>query len=338
MIKRFKIGFWFRLAITVGAIVYLCFQINVREVLHAATGASIGYLLLAFVNNLFGRYMMAYQMAYAMRMHGARYSTWRMFSITLRTLFYGFFLPGELTSAGIKWYLISRMDGLRAQTFASMTYVRLTQVILLFGMGLGAVMAEWPFASRAFLPWGWALLAGMTIATAMLHSRYLRSMLSIVENNTLYRRLPESVTRRLGNLFDAFAALSGLTFKGAFLIWFSSLVFKLSVTVSFWFISRSLGLHVSFLTLIWVNSVVELVQLLPISIAGLGPREASMVYMLRFYGVADPVGLTFSLIIFLLRILTSLLGGVLVLQTALSSVQKEPPAPPADAPQRGGDE
>ncbi len=330
MKKRFTAGFWFRLAITLAAIIYLSLQIDLGDVLQAAGRVSIGYLALAFANNLLARYITAYQMVHAMRMHGVRYGTSRMFSITLRTLFYGFFLPGELTSAGIKWYLISRIDGLRAQTFASMAYVRLTQVILLFGMGLAAVMVEWPFESRALLSLAWALLAGMTVATGMLHSKYFRAILSWVEGNPLYQRLPQGVTRRLGSLFNAFGTLSGLTFKEASVIWLTSLAFKLIVTVSFWFISRSLGTEIGFLTLIWLNSVVELVQLLPISLAGLGPREASMVYMLRYYGVADSVGLTFALIIFALRILTSLLGGLLVLQEALMRGPGKTPPPGGD--------
>ena len=327
MIKRPKIGFWIRLAITVAAISFLCSRIDIREVTRAAGSVSLLYLAFALANNLFARYITAYQMAYAMRMYGPRYSVWHMFAITLRTLFYGFFLPGELTSAGIKWYLISRLDGLRAQTFASMTYIRLTQVILLFGMGLGAVMIEWPFKSQALLYLAWTVLAAMLIVTALLHTKTFRAILTRVEANALYRRLPHGVTQRLGSVFDAFGALSGITFKDALIIWSASLAFKLLVTVSFWFISRSLGVEIGFLTLIWINSVVELVQLLPISIAGLGPREASMVYMLRFYGVTDSVGLAFSLIIFVLRIATVLPGGVFVLKDAFNPGTHKPEGP-----------
>jgi hypothetical protein len=310
------------LAVTVALIAYLCLRISFREVLSAFAGLHPGWLVLAFANALLGRYFISYQTSYAMRVYGVRYSAWQMFSITLRTLFYGSFLPGEIGAAGVKWFLISKMDGLRAETFAAMVYLRLNQLIILLGMGIVAIMIKWPFPSRALFPLAWAALVVLLLAVISLHSRYQRPAVEFLQRRSFYRRLPTALIRRMNNVFESFQAISRFSLGAMILIWLWSLAFKLSVTVSFWLIGFSLGIHVDFLTLIWVNSVVEIVHLLPISIAGLGPREASMVYMLSLRGIPDSMGLAFSLIIFVLRILVALLGGVLVLVGAIGAAQR----------------
>ena len=159
MKKPPRYGFWLSLAVTVALIAYLCLRISFREVLSAFAGLHPGWLVLAFANALLGRYFISYQTSYAMRVYGVRYSAWQMFSITLRTLFYGSFLPGEIGAAGVKWFLISKMDGLRAETFAAMVYLRLNQLIILLGMGIVAIMIKWPFPSRALFPLAWRRLS-----------------------------------------------------------------------------------------------------------------------------------------------------------------------------------
>lgn len=319
-----KYGFWIRLALTSAAVAFLLTTVDLRNVVEVIAHAHIALLGLAFANNLFGRFLTAWQMTRMMRLHGARYSVWKMLSITLRTLFYGFFLPGELAFAGIRWYLISRIDGLRAQTFASMTYVRLAQITLLLGTGLVAVMMDWPFSSLTFLPICWILFFVLVSITFLLHTRLPSVSRPWIIKSPLYERLPQWGKRRLDNLLSAFCSFSGLSLGDTVGIWGAGLMFKLSVAASFWLISRSLGIDVGFLTLLWLSSIVELIQLLPISIAGLGPREASMMYILGFYGVTASASVSFSLVIFVLRILVSLLGGFLVLWDVISGKSHTP--------------
>lgn len=66
----------------------------------------------------------------------------------------------------------------------------------------------------------------------------------------------------------------------------------------------------SFVTLLWIQSAVEVIQFLPISISGLGVREISVIYMLGSLGVAESTALGFSLLILVLRIGMIGMGGL----------------------------
>lgn len=78
--------------------------------------------------------------------------------------------------------------------------------------------------------------------------------------------------------------------------------------ITTWFLFLSLNITVSIIDTGYVISLVSLVLLLPISVAGFGTRELSLVYLLSLYGVDTVSALTFSL----LQFLTFFLWGGLV--------------------------
>jgi hypothetical protein len=74
--------------------------------------------------------------------------------------------------------------------------------------------------------------------------------------------------------------------------------------------ARALLIGVPAMDLGWVRSALDLVLILPISIAGLGLRDASLVTMLNHLGVPAAVALAFSFVLLGRTILVALLGGL----------------------------
>ena len=83
--------------------------------------------------------------------------------------------------------------------------------------------------------------------------------------------------------------------------------------------AAALGLDVDPTLLVVIVPVTILVSLLPISMSGLGPREASYVALLGFAGVAPAAALALALTRELLNVATALPGAVLHLQAPLGS-------------------
>jgi glycosyltransferase 2 family protein len=79
------------------------------------------------------------------------------------------------------------------------------------------------------------------------------------------------------------------------------------------------GISIGYIQLLWVVAAVSLVQSLPISIAGVGVREGAYVYLLGLQGVAEPIALALSLLIFGTQILLALMGGLLQLKEVLET-------------------
>ena len=84
----------------------------------------------------------------------------------------------------------------------------------------------------------------------------------------------------------------------SFYPWLISLSAYFFFFLSTWFLFRSLNLTVSIIDSGFIICVIGLILLLPISIAGFGPRELSLVYILSLYGISAETALTFSVLQF----------------------------------------
>ena len=87
--------------------------------------------------------------------------------------------------------------------------------------------------------------------------------------------------------------------------------------MSFLCFARSLDIELCFVHIGWIRSVVAVLMMRPISFAGLGLREGSLVLLLPPYGVAESDAVALSLLLFANNVAIKLLGGLVELRYAL---------------------
>ncbi|HWN06821.1 MAG TPA: hypothetical protein VNO53_06625, partial [Steroidobacteraceae bacterium] len=69
------------------------------------------------------------------------------------------------------------------------------------------------------------------------------------------------------------------------------------------------GIQLSFANIGWMHAVVAVLVLLPISFAGLGVREGTLVLLGARYGVAAPLALSWSLLLFAGMLFVAAIGA-----------------------------
>ena len=74
--------------------------------------------------------------------------------------------------------------------------------------------------------------------------------------------------------------------------------------------SRSFGIEVPFLHLLVIITLISVITMIPVSLNGLGVREAGYVLFFQSIGVPDGVALSVSLLFFFLVTISSLIGGL----------------------------
>lgn len=87
------------------------------------------------------------------------------------------------------------------------------------------------------------------------------------------------------------------------------LIFYSSLQILF----LAIGIHIRFIDVIYIFSIVSLILLIPVAIAGFGPREASLVYLLGLYGISDEMAILYSFLQFLAFFIWGGLIGSIVL-------------------------
>ena len=105
-----------RLCITVGILYYLFTKIPFSDVIASITSTRVGYVLIAFLIQVFIRYIAACRMKILTERQGMSLSILQILGITFSTIFYGLFLPGGiLTGGAIRWYKLSKPDNKPAE-------------------------------------------------------------------------------------------------------------------------------------------------------------------------------------------------------------------------------
>jgi hypothetical protein len=73
----------------------------------------------------------------------------------------------------------------------------------------------------------------------------------------------------------------------------------------------SLSLPLGFMDVAWMSSLAFLLQILPVSLAGLGVREGAFAYMFTKIGLPPEQGVAVGLLFFSQFLLLAAIGGVL---------------------------
>ena len=92
-----------------------------------------------------------------------------------------------------------------------------------------------------------------------------------------------------------------------------SLLFRLGNVLSLYVQSFALHVSVSFIWLMIVISLIAVVTSVPLSLNALGIQEGAYVFFLGLAGIAAPQALALALLSRGLRLMVSLLGGVIYL-------------------------
>ena len=80
----------------------------------------------------------------------------------------------------------------------------------------------------------------------------------------------------------------------------------------------SVDINISFIDVVYAFSLMSIVLLLPISIAGFGSREASLIFLLSLYGISPEVAISFSILqFFVFYVGGSIVGGIFLLLSPL---------------------
>lgn len=105
-------------------------------------------------------------------------------------------------------------------------------------------------------------------------------------------------------------SLNLLTGPSSILPWLSTLLAYLAYFLQSWFIARSLHLNIDFISLSAIMVLTSVVLLLPVTWAGMGTREFSLVMLMALYGISSEQALAFSLLQFTSSFLIGGLTGL----------------------------
>lgn len=222
----------------------------------------------------------------------------------------GIALPGNLGTEAIRIFGLSRADSsnvtlaLTSVFMERVTALLALTLLVLFGLALSPF--EWPQAI-GYMAWLFLVLLGLGIAAIMMQPT--RALAAYILRSEKWTRIRTWLEKLYGYL-DAYKGQPRLVIWSGIL----AILFQLGRVIVVFVGAWALDIDISFIYLLILVPIIVLITLLPISIAGLGVREVSFIYLFGLVGVNEEAALTLSLLGFAMNMFSIVPGYWLYLR------------------------
>ena len=317
---------WNRLILNVlklfitGAIFYYIFDryIQYNDLLAALKYVQPWMFFYLLIISLIFRYLNAYQIHYYFKkVFNSELGTNFVFKIQMITSFYGLVLPGDLAGGLITWYMISDKSGEKAASASVIIFLRLMSIITLIAFtAIGLVFEEKliDVNLRVYI----TMLAGLFLLmfvpfvsskAATIMKQFSRAIMQITPPANWRQKLVQLSNK----LWDSVITCTNV--DPGVMLWtisVSLLSYLLSILFTY-LLMMMVGINLPFQVSVWLIGAINLVQLLPVSFAGLGVRDISIIYLLgKYYQVAPESSLILSTFFLAFSLIFTLMGGIAV--------------------------
>ncbi|MEW6078983.1 MAG: lysylphosphatidylglycerol synthase transmembrane domain-containing protein [Thermodesulfobacteriota bacterium] len=225
--------------------------------------------------------------------------------------FFALFLPMAVGTEAVRWYKVTRGKQGKSFFLAVTAYERILFVLTMIGFGLIPLLFDHgtpgitvlrdrliPLALGAgtILMGGWLYLFNAKVQSVT--NRFLKKTLHLKESSRLYLLM--------NNL-----ELKDRSWKLLGLLFFLTVCWQIFYIVRIYFLFFAMGLSFGIVQAAWMGSLVLMIQVLPVTFAGLGLREGAYAYLFTLYGLPSEQGVVVGLLFFTQMLVFAFIGGIL---------------------------
>lgn len=303
---RPRLGWWLRVAASLCLLALLLALVDLSRLDDVVAAADVRLLAAMLALSVGERLFATWRWLALLRVVEPGVRCWPVLRTTLVSGFFGIFLPGSVGTEVLRVYGLSKLLRDLPLALSSILVERLCGLLTLVAwIGIGLVIAPIGLPHAITVVAGASLLLVMAAATALLHARPRRAarrLLAALGLGAVPQRL-RGFERRL----DAYARRPGALLRALALAFGFQLLRITTVAVG----AVALGIEVDPLLFALIVPLTILVSMLPISVVGFGPREASYVALLGMAGVAPEAALVLGLTREAMNLIVSLPGAAL---------------------------
>jgi len=228
--------------------------------------------------------------------------------------FFSSFTPGRIGDITRATYL-ARSSSL-ALALSSVVLDRVIDIVLLVIFASLASIAFFFTYNLTVLPFEILILTGILIF-AMIFLLFKEKYLRIILRPAFNLLVPENFKKKIKIGFSDFFLSVKLVLKNKFefllaivigiVVWIISIVFT-------YYLALSINLNIPFEFMFLLYPIITLGDILPISVSGLGTREAIIIFLFSFISFTPEHAVSFSILLFLVGyVLVAIIGYLLFL-------------------------
>lgn len=306
--RKKKVVFFLKLLFSLTLIGFLlAVKASPRDILEVLAGVDVGLLGLALSLHAVGLLVSAYRWQILARAQGDEIPLGVLVKSYLVGTFFSQFLPSSFGGDAVRIWDGSKYSRSLARSSAVVIVERLTGIAVLFGFAFLASLLRLDMAAEVPVVWVSLVLGFCGLAAVAV---FLLPAGKKLTDGLIGRLLPLKIRSGIGEF-----RRSVLHYKSQprpfllAMIW--AFILQVNVVVFFYLIGLAFRLEIAFLDYFIFIPIVLLIQVIPVTINGLGLREGAYIQVFAFYGISPHTAFSFSIVDVGFRLLLGLAGGVL---------------------------
>lgn len=306
--------FFLKIIITIGLLSFFLHKTDLSQLTDSLLGIS---LYMIFVNVLL--YLISIAIAsYKWELLIPDYSLLFLMKYNLIGAYYSLVLPGQISGEVVKSYMLSKDGSEPHKIIASVFVDKVTGLISLMLIGvLGVKLSSQTIPKEVTC---YMLIFLVLFITILIVIR-LKIIYKTTVKITNYFAVKLPVTQSFFDHVVQFIDEWNIYSKKVFVLIISVLVgilFHVFAILINYLLARELGIEVSYFDWCWIYGLLSIVLLLPISIAGIGIREGTLISILGLFGVSIEKAMAFSIALTGLCIFVAIAGVLLIFSKRLN--------------------
>ena len=306
-----------RITVTSVLLVWVFCSIERRQLVEVFKTARWCFLIAVWVLIVMIYWVESMKMRLILKKQGCVLNTATIFRASSVASLYSMIMPGML-SMGVKWYILKKNTGKGTNVFSSMAYNQFTSIVTMMVFGLGALILTNPAAiasanlknSYILQVFCGILLTAIIIFCLLLLNKRTGGMI-INAISYLLKPLPADIRRKARQIPEQIALFQIVGWRFHLLMMLITTVgILIGGSIMYLFAARAVNITVPLTVFVWLWPVIYILQRVPISIANLGVREATLAGLLPIYGVEPSKAVLMSMILFSALVFMAVLGAV----------------------------
>jgi len=274
-------------------LIFILTRIDLSSVVSTTARVNLWYLALAIALIVPVILLKSWRWQFLLKMQGITYPLRRAFLAFFGGIYLGLATPGRVGELGRIFYLTDDKALSFGEAFSSVLVDRLFDIYLLLLVG-GYGLIAFHLIKGSMIVSVIILTLILALPLLFLNKRIGKRLIGLVYQAKLLRRFAGKLDASADQFY---AGVDRLTHPSLILPSLSTLAAYAILFTQWYLLALSLNLPLSFLEIAIYVSVANLVTLIPISIAGIGTRDATLIVLFSLHGISAESALSYSLLV-----------------------------------------
>ncbi|MFH1388214.1 MAG: lysylphosphatidylglycerol synthase transmembrane domain-containing protein [Patescibacteria group bacterium] len=291
----------------VGVILFILIlnKLGYKELINVFNKINFYYFAFAVLLLLPLLFIKAYRWNYIKKTQGIIFSIKDSFLINNISLAIGFITPGRLGELTKIFYLKNK-DNTIGKSLVSVVLDRLADLFFLLFLSLISLIFFFSYFKKTILLLTIIIFFLILLSIFAIKSNIIQIIFKKILNLVIPARYKKSWSL---NYHDFLKNIKTYTLNNYLLILFFTTLSWFIYYIQSFLLLKSIGINsIPFLYLVISVTIAGFITLLPISISGLGTREATLIFFFSFYQIPSEKTIGFSLLILSMLLIAALIG------------------------------